>query len=395
MGSSAKARPSAATPATGDRELRQLRTDCAEGRPPSLIVVMGDDGYRRSEIARRLPSWIVPEEERDLSVTHLSGRDAAPRDILASIDTESLPFFQTSRRVVLVRDCQLLTGKTDPDAEPFLRRIQEGLPADLTLIVEAPAVDKRNKVCTTLLSEARVLNFEQSTKESDIAEFVTQRMKGVGIAADRGVVSAMVAMAPADMGVLAGEVRKLAAYLGDRREVTLEDVEAVVTRSRETIVFELTDALGRKDAEAGMARLRELLHQGHSAIGIVMLIASRLRLLLVARWLLDARLIPAGLARAERCDFRFKQQWSEVAPTIKDQMPEDRAANLALQHPFVVFKTLAEARRFTTDELSQGLRLAAEADLLLKSTTGASDEDLLADLVLSLCSRESLLAPAL
>jgi len=76
-------------------------------------------------------------------------------------------------------------------------------------------------------------------------------------------------------------------------------------------------------------------------------------------------------------------------------MPEDRAANLTLQHPFVVFKTIGEARRFTSDELSRGLMLAAEADLLLKSTTGTSDDDLLGDLVLSLCSRESLLAPPL
>ncbi len=393
MGSSPKTRTSAA--ATGDRELRQLKTDCAEGRPPARVVESGDDSYRRSEIARRLPSWIVPEEERDVSVFQISGRDATPRDILQAIDTESLPFFQTTRRVVLVRDCQLLAGKTDPEAEPLIRRVQEGLPSDLTLIVEAPTVDRRNKVCGALLAEGLVLNFEQSTKEADIAQFVAQRLKGAGVTADRAVIGAIVAVAPPDTGVLASEVRKLAAYAGDRREVTLEDVEAVVTRSRETIVFELTDALGRKDVQTAMARLRELLHQGHSAIGIVMLIASRLRLLLIARALLDAKLLPASLVSAERCDFRFKQQWSEVCATIKDQMPEDRAANLTLQHPFVVFKTIGEARRFTSDELSRGLMLAAEADLLLKSTTGTSDDDLLGDLVLSLCSRESLLAPPL
>ncbi len=378
---------------TSDGALRTLREECRQGNAPALVIACGDDEYRRSEIARRVPQWIVPEEERDLSLTVLNGREAGPKEILDALVTDALPFFGAGRRAVLVRDCPLLGAKTDAAGTALAARIDAGLPGDVTLVIEAVAVDKRTRLAQVCLAKGRVLEFAQTTREAEAAEFVTERFRLAGVRADRQTVVALLALLPHDSGILSSEVRKLTSYVGGRKQVTVADVEAIVTRSRETVVFELTDRLGQRDVAGTLAALRDLIHQGQSGIGIVMLVAARLRLLLVARALIDAGEIPLSLCRTDRYDSRFKGQWDAIAERIKGRMPEDRAANLTQQHPFVVYKVLGEAERVTTEELRRGLARAAEADLALKSTTGLDEAALLTHFVLSLCQPDSLLTP--
>jgi DNA polymerase III subunit delta len=393
MSSTWKGRGSDRAPSTSDSALRTLREECRKGAPPSLIIACGDDEFRRSEIARRLPQWIVPEEERDLCLTLLTGREAGPKEILDALATEALPFFGSGHRVVLVRDCTLLGSKTDAAGTALAARIDAGLPSDVTLILEATAVDKRTRLAQVCMAKGRVLEFAQATREAETAEFVGERFRLAGVRADRAAVTALLALLPSDSGILSSEVRKLTTYVGERKHVTVEDVAAIITRSRETVVFELTDRLGQRDVAGALAALRDLIHQGQSGIGIVMLVAARLRLLLVARALLDAGEIPASLCRADRYDSRFKAEWDSLGERIKSRMPEDRAANLTQQHPFVVYKVLGEAARVSTEELRRGLARAAEADVALKSTTGIDEASLLTHFVLSLCQPESLLTP--
>jgi DNA polymerase III subunit delta len=394
MAGASKGKAAERAASTTDKDLRQLREACQQGTPPSVLVIHGDDEYRRSEIARRVPSWILSEEERDLSLTHLSGRDTGAKEILDALATEALPFFGGGRRVILVRDSALLGAKTDATGTLLASRIEAGLPSDVTLVIEATALDKRTKLASCCCSRGTVLEFAQTLREADASEFVAERFRLAGVKADRQALTALVGMVPSGTGILASEVRKLTAYVGELRHVTVEDVEAVVSRSRETAVFELTDRLGRRDVEGVLASLRELLHQGQSGLGIVMLVASRLRLLLVARALIEDGAIPNSLRNSDRYDYRWRSEWEAVSARVKERMPEDRSANLTLQHPFVVYKVLGEASQFATEELCRGLRRAAEVDVALKSTTGLSESDLVLHFVLSLCQPESLLVPS-
>lgn len=395
MSSGARGKGKDPSARTTDAALRQLRERCRTGSPPSLIVVHGEDEYRRSEVARRLPSWIVPDEQqRDMLVTVFAGKDAGAKSVLDALATEALPFFAADRRVVLFRDCPLLASKSDAPSVALAERISKGLPDDLTLIIEATAADKRTKLCAACFAQGTVLEFPKAERESEAAEFLSERLRLAGIRADADALTEMLAMLPSESGVLASEARKLASWLGDRKHATIADVRAVVSRSREAAVFDLTDRLGARDVAGALRSLRELLHQGQSGLGIVMLVASRLRLLLVARSLIDEGAIPRSLLGRERYDYRFRSEWEDVASRLKPRMPDDRAANLALQHPFVVWKTLGEAERFGTEELRRAIARAAEADVALKSTTGLSESDLVTHFVLSLCQPESLLSPA-
>jgi DNA polymerase-3 subunit delta len=351
--------------------------------------VCGDDDYRRAELTRRLPTWVLPGGGGTANVTSLDGREVAPIEVLTAIESEALPFFDTEHRVVVIRDCLLLEGKLPKEAGSLVSRVAAGLPCDLTLILEAPTDAPKGELYDACAASGVVLRFAKIAKAAEVGEFIEERLRYAGVRIDRDALDLLQALAPPDSGLLTSEIRKLVAYVGEEGRVTSDDVRKLVARTRETVVFEISDALGERDIGRALGATRDLMHQGHGAVAIVALLASRLRLLLVARALMDRGLVPEALLRSGRCDNTFKERWTAVAQQAKPLMPEDRAANLAAQHPFVVFKTLREARSFSAAELAAGIRAAADADLALKSTTGLGDADIVESLVIGLCRAEA------
>jgi len=384
-GAAAKARP------TTDEDLRRLRADFKAGRVPRVIVVAGDDEFRRTEVARRIPGWIVPGEEQSLAVCVLEGKETTPPDILGQVDSAALPFLDITRRVVLVRDCPYFEDKAPKEIRSLQERVQSGLPDDVTLVLESSAPDPKGAFFQACEGAGRILRLEKPSRPADAASFVTERFRYAGITIESDALDTLIALASPDTGLLNSEVRKLISFVGDHGRVSAEDVRALVARTKEAVVFDLTDALGQRDAGKALCAVRDLMHQGQSGIGIVSLLAGRLRLLLVASSLMERDLIPPKLARASRCDDEFKREWKAVAELIKPHMPEERAANLAAQHEFVVYKTLREARSFTAEQLARGLRSASDADVALKTTTGLSETDILENLVLGLCAPGAML----
>ncbi len=71
-----------------------------------------------------------------------------------------------------------------------------------------------------------------------------------------------------DLRRLSAEVDKAVAYVGDRREVTREDVESVTATTAPTNVWEYTEALGDRDCRRSLARVADLLAEGESVHGL-------------------------------------------------------------------------------------------------------------------------------
>ncbi len=63
----------------------------------------------------------------------------------------------------------------------------------------------------------------------------------------------------ADLGRLDGEIEKLAVYVGDRKEISADDVSAVAVASGGYEPFALTNAIERRDTRKALAILAEML----------------------------------------------------------------------------------------------------------------------------------------
>jgi DNA polymerase-3 subunit delta len=167
-----------------------------------------------------------------------------------------------------------------------------------------------------------------------------------------------------DLMLMASELEKLVLYTGERRRVTLGDVETMVLGAKQRSLYELTDAISAKDRPRALALLQGLLNASdggeESAIGHLYMLARTFRQMLVIleKNVRDSRAIWQALWQGFR-------------------MP-----------PFAAEDLIRQARRYKSRrELTRALRLIARADLELRSSP--PDKRLVLErLVLALASEE-------
>ncbi len=157
--------------------------------------------------------------------------------------------------------------------------------------------------------------------------------------------------------LLANEVAKLATYVGRGGTIDAAVVELLVPDSREARVFDLTDALARGERGPALRLLHELLGDGQQPLMILAMIARQVRVLAQVKDL---------AARGAR--------------------PPEIASKVGMP-PFLVEKTLNQARHFTMPQIDAAQRACLDVDAALKRSRMAPDMAL--DLLLTEFGRAS------
>jgi DNA polymerase-3 subunit delta len=162
----------------------------------------------------------------------------------------------------------------------------------------------------------------------------------------------MVEWVARDLAALDGEMEKLSLYVGERREITLQDVCAVVTASAGPAAFELSNAIAAGQPAAALKALAGMIQTRGDELRTLGAIGWHLRRAMRAKELLDAG-----------------QPHYEAVPRMP---PKPRAEFLAMLHrrPLAAFQ--------------RDFRSLIRADLAMKSGTPAAAA--LQELVISLCS---------
>jgi DNA polymerase-3 subunit delta len=155
------------------------------------------------------------------------------------------------------------------------------------------------------------------------------------------------------------EIRKLEMYLGDRKNVEVEDVEACVSRRREENIFDFTKSLGEAKKAQSLSHLNSLLQQGQNELGILSMVARHLRLLIL-----------------------LKQGQAEGLQGVK-------LAQYAQVPPYFISNYLQQAKLWSVQALEKSLVLLADADRNLKAPV-LPTHFYLETLVLKICALASL-----
>jgi DNA polymerase-3 subunit delta len=188
----------------------------------------------------------------------------------------------------------------------------------------------------TMVELARV---EEGEAVRWIAEYCgTQQVKIDGDAA-RELVDAL----GGDMMMISNELEKLILYVGEKKRITLGDVETMVLAAKQRSLYELTDAISAKDRVRALEMLDAILTTGEgdeAAIGHLYMLAKTFRQMLVIleRNVRDQRMLWAALWQGFRVP------------------------------PFAADDIIKQARRYKSRrELTRAIRLVAKTDLALRS----------------------------
>jgi DNA polymerase-3 subunit delta len=159
-------------------------------------------------------------------------------------------------------------------------------------------------------------------------------------------------------------------FVGDRTTIRVEDVELMIADQGEGWIFDLTRALGDRDARAALAQLARLLAQGEHPLKILGTVAAEARRLLAAR-----QLLAGDFAKIWRRGMSYTQ-FQQIA--LKQETP------LLGRNPYANYMCFQRAERFSLAELRAFMEGLFDADLRLKSSGNAA-RIVLEELFLRIC----------
>lgn len=241
---------------------------------------------------------------------------------------------------------------------------------DLFLVVRHSAnVDRRLRWYKKLASGGAVFQFE-AVKERDVPDRIQRIAASMELQLPIQAAQALASRVGTDLLTARNEVEKLGLYVSPRNTITIGDIEAAVGRSRDTILYEITEGIASKDRAQSLSDLKDLLRQGVSAGAILSLLAREVRFLLQAGIVLKEE---PGVTPTLRNYNAFTRYFREsLSGKVKDRFGTGRN-NLLRQHPYVAYLRMGQASRFSRGELFRLLRAFSRADRSIKSGIGTPE----------------------
>lgn len=216
--------------------------DVRAGNIAPVYYLMGEESYYIDRISDFLVDTLLRPEERDFNLITLFGPDT---DTTAVCHVAMGFPMGAERLVVLVKEAQALKN-LDP-LEAYLKQPQ----ASTTLILchKNGTIDRR-KAIVKHIEKVGVLFESARLRDYQLPAWITGYLRRKQIAIDAQAAEMMAEYVGADLNRMASELDKLVlALTAEQKTIDAALVSAHIGVSKEYNVFELTDALGKKDVQ--------------------------------------------------------------------------------------------------------------------------------------------------
>jgi len=342
-------------------------------------VFVGDEAFFRKRFRDAILEHLVPADLRDFSLFEF---DLAETDLAEILDRARTPSLMAPFQVFFVRGVKSLFGRgsneeklaaieqycknPNPDALVVFVADHISIPADVRRM-EMQDRDRYQRIRETMGQYCGIVELAR-VEEGEAVRWIADYCTGRGVKIEPDGARELVDALGGDMMMISNELEKLILYVGEKKRITLGDVETMVLAAKQRSLYELTDAISSKDRVRALEILDAILASGEgeeAAIGHIYMLAKTFRqmLVIVERNVRDQRMLWAALWQGFRVP------------------------------PFAADDIIRQARRYKSRrELTRAIRLVAKADLALRSNP-VSKRMVLERLVMDLTTEPKLEAP--
>lgn len=295
-------------------------------------LFLGPDAWRRDECRKALIAKALPEEDREQGYTRLDLDEVSLNDVLDDACSYSL-FAATRLLWVSGAEGALPRGDATEPPEGLVRFLSNP-PPGVTLVLQSGRYDfdgddkaKLERVKKFYAPIKAVVEFPHPSPLE--ARSLAQRLaKQLGLTIAPDALDLLIEATGANATRLANELEKLRLLTP---AATLEHVRQLVPDARESTIFNLVAALGRRDRKASLEILDTLVRDGEYLPLALSFLATQFRFALAAK--------EARLTNAQAIQGHFSKQgipmWRARAEQVQQtaaafQVPQMRAAILSI-----------------------------------------------------------------
>jgi len=345
----------------------QFQGRVKRGEIPPVCLFLGKEGYQRKKCREALTAASAAAPETfDASETSLAAilDDARAMSLFASerlifvVNAESaLP--RSSRSATATEDDEEGTAAGLGDPGVLDAYVKDPTPG-VTLVFEASRYDfdgddkaKNERARKFYSAITDVVEFRRFTPDEARGE-LDRLARAMRVRLDPAAAESLVEALGADMGRISVELEKLSTY---GKPIHADDLSLLVPDARQSTIFALVNALGRRDRPRALTALDALVREGEYLPLALTFLATQFRTALATK--------EANLRSAQQVQSHFQRSGMPMWGSRAEQ----------------VWTTSA---KFSSKQLEQGLKLIFEADRDLRSAR-PDDRTVMENFVVNLC----------
>ena len=320
--------------------MRRIDEDIAKGQFQNLYLIYGEEDYLKLQYKNKLIAALVNEGD-NMNFSKYQDNGINTAQIIDQAET--MPFF-AEHRVILIENSGF--GKKMPED---LGNYLSTIPEFTVFIFVEPTADKRGKLYKAAKAVGRDIEINMPN-EAVLAKWVGVQLNAAGKQMKKDAWSQFLNMTHESMDNMSRELEKLITYVGDRNQITIDDVNAICIAKVETKIFDMLNAISAKDMVKTMDLYQDMLSAKEPPMRILTMIVRQFRQMKVVKEL-------SG----------FGNNASTIAGKVG--MPD-----------FAVRRTMQLAGNFSDKEITNLLNDAADFEEKFK--TGRLDEKLAVELII-------------
>jgi len=334
-----------------------------------LYILWGQDDFSLSQSLEEIKRGIGDQELLSANTTILDGQQTTSDQLRAV--TETMPFL-SEKRLVIVRG---LLGRFEPKTKSgggkkaASRTNQQnerkslvaginGIPDSTILVLVDGKIGSNNPLFKALSAKATVKTFPL-LRNTELRRWIQKRVREESASISPQAVGSLTRLVGSNLWIMSSEILKLILFTSGR-SIEEEDVDRVVSYTREVSVFAMVDAILESKARLAEQALHQLLERGAAPAYLLVMLSRQARMIVRAK--------------------ELKRQ----------RKPETEIQNrLGLPSEYALRKTLEQANRYPLERLKELYHKLLETDLSIK--TGKYDGELaLSMLIVELCQRRKI-----
>ena len=292
-----------------------------------VYLFYGEEKYLIRQYQSRLIETVLGDNA-GMNLSVFEGKNADPKEIMSQAQT--MPFF-AEYRVILVQESGFYK-KTPEGMAEYLAEIPD---TAILLFVESD-VDKRSRMFKQTEKNGRAVQFSRQ-RDVVLKKWVLSQLKREGKKITEPVLNTFLESTGDDMELISQELEKLLCYTMEKDVITAEDVKAVGVPAVGNHIFDMIDALATKNRQRAMDLYLDLVRLREPPMRILFLIGRQFYIL------------------------------NRLKSMRKTGMGDKEMAAAAKIPPFAVKKNLAQAAKFTDEQIQNAIETCVQADADVKS----------------------------
>lgn len=306
----------------------------------NAYLLYGEEDYLKKQYRDKLLQALLPPEDT-MNFAKYEGNGISLGEVIDLAET--LPFF-SERRVILISDSGFFKSSEDTLAS-YLSEIQS---TTYFIFVESE-VDKRSRTYKSMKKHGCAVDFTMPD-EKTLAGWMGKRLKNAQKTITREAWTEFYERTGDNMEHMDKEMEKLLSYTYERKNITLEDVDAICTKQIQTKIFDMISFIASKNLPKVLELYHDMLAAKEPPIRILALIIRQ-----------------------------FDQMYLTKDMASQGMNYNMIASKLGIRD-FVVRKNLSLGKNFSMEQIRQLLEDAADLDERIK--TGRIQDQMAVELLM-------------